>query len=123
MISHVCICTCPAPGAFPATESSGATWKMHNYPRNMGLKALRCRLCPSARQTSSTATDCHTQHGFLLQGRGQGQRLTPTEVCRVTLQGSAFKTADPVSTGVTSAPWLVILDRSRGMMSLDHTGT
>lgn len=79
--------------------------------------------CPSARQTSSTATDCHTQQGFFLQERGQGEHLTPTEVPHVTLQGSAFKTAAPVSTGVTSAPGLIILDSSRGMMGLDPSGT
>lgn len=42
---------------------------------------------------------------FFLQERGQGEHLTPTEVHHVTLQGSAFKTAASVSTGVTSAPW------------------
>lgn len=63
---------------------------------------------------------CHTQQGFFLQGRGQAGHLTPMEVPRVTLQGSAFKTAAPVSTGETSAPGLIILDSCRGMMSLDQ---
>lgn len=45
------------------------------------------------------------------------------EGCRVTPQGSAFTTAAPASTGVTSAPWLIILDSSRGMMSLHTSGT
>lgn len=117
MISHVCICMCPAPRAFPTTAAQKASvpvWKMHNFPRNVGLRVAWCQLCPSARQTSSPATDCHTQHGFLLQERGQGEHLTPTEVCHVTPQGSAFTTAAPVSTGVTSAPWLIILDSSGG---------
>lgn len=45
------------------------------------------------------------------------------EVPCVTLQGSAFKTAAPVSTAVTSAPWLIIPGSSRGMMTLDPSGT
>lgn len=76
MISQVCICPCPAPGAFPTTAAQKAlvpVWKMHNYPRNVGLGVAWCQLCPSARQTSSPTTDCHAQRGFLLQERGQGE--------------------------------------------------
>lgn len=41
-MSHVCICTCPDPRAFPTTAAQKASMpvrKMHNYPRDVGLKA------------------------------------------------------------------------------------